>query len=774
MRNALSSSQKGLNVNGAHELPAGTQLQAGLGVATVLPDIDFETYSEAGYVWDAACGKWGALPGASGNKKGLGIVGTAVYAAHPSTEVLTLSYNLKDGLGVRRWRPGLPLPTDLFSYLERGGLIEAHNSMFEWWIWNYCAIRRYGFPPLRQAQLRCSMSKARASGLPGALGPLSDVLALHTRKDKDGDRLLKKFSVPRDPTKKDARTRITPADDPLDGERLYGYCDTDTIAESEASAQIADLEGEELEYWLLDQRINQRGVHVDRAGIHNAIAIIDEAHAVYNGELAQITGGIKASELQQLSGWLLGKHGIFMGSMDEDSIAETLKRTDLHPEARRALEIRGAVGSASVKKVYAMANQLTDDDRLHCLFNYHAARTGRPTGEGPQPTNLPKVGPPLVKCGVCRRYHAVAHPACPWCGLLCPPGRKALDWSSEMVEQVLEVMESRSYHLLEYYYGSAMAAVSGCLRGLFTAAPGHDLICSDFNAIEGVVTAQLAGEEWRLEVFRTHGKIYEMSASKITGVPFEEMMEYKKQTGNHHPMRNKIGKYAELALGFGGWINAMVQFGADEFLSEPEMKTAILGWRAASPMVVELWGGQYRGLPWEPGGATPELFGLEGAAIKAMFEPGVWQTYRDISYIFWADILHCRLPSGRLLRYQRPRVTQGEWFGLPTMNLSYEGWNTNPKNGPMGWIRINTYGGRLTENVVQATARDIQRYAKLQLERAGYPIVLHVYDEDVAEVPEGFGSVEEFESIMKTMPAWAHGWPIKASGGWRGKRYRKD
>lgn len=218
----------------------------------------------------------------------------------------------------------------------------------------------------------------------------------------------------------------------------------------------------------------------------------------------------------------------------------------------------------------------------------------------------------------------------------------------------------------------------------------------------------------------------------------------------------------------------MVAFGADAFLTPDEMKKGILEWRAASPMIVEFWGGQYRGLPWEPGGAKAELYGLEGAALKAMMQPGVWQTYRDIAYINWGDALMCRLPSGRCLTYQRPRVLAGEWFGLPTLNLSYEGWNTNPKNGAPGWIRINTYGGRLAENVVQATARDIQRHAQLQLEKAGYPIVLHVYDENVAEVPEGFGSVEEFETIMKTMPHWAHDWPIRASGGWRGKRYRKD
>jgi len=765
-----------------HLLPAGTRLAAGLGVSTVLADMDFETFSEAGYVFNAEAYKFDRLPNATGTAKGLGIVGAAVYAQHPSTEILCLAYNLKDGRGVRVWRPGMPPPLDLLDHIYRGGLVEAHNSGFEWWIWNYVGVPRHGWPPLQIAQCRCSMAKARAHGLPGALGNLGEVLQLVNQKDKEGKRLLDKFSVPQKPTKKDRRLRHHIHEEPVDGIKLLDYCVLDTVSESEASARTPDLDGEELEYWIMDQEINRRGVAVDREGILNCIAIIEQAHAQYNVELGQITGGIKASENKQLIEWLLIKHGIFQPSMEAEEVETTLKRTDLVPEVRRVLEIRAAVASASVKKVFAMRNQLTRAGRLHDLFNYHGARTGRPTGEGPQPTNLPKTGPKLLAC-ICGKHHAPGRTFCPWCGFPVPPASKPVEWSSDIVEEVLEVCKQRSYHALEHYYGQAMFAVSGCLRGLFVAAPGHKLICSDFNAIEGVVTAQLAGEEWRLEVFRTHGKIYEMSAAKITGVPFEEMMEYRKRTGSHHPMRNKIGKFAELALGFGGWVNAMVNFGADEFLNEQEMKDAIVAWREASPMIVELWGGQYRGLPWDDPNrngkpyCTAEFHGLEGAAINAVLYPGQVFTYRDISYLTHNDVLYCRLPSGRTIDYQKPRLSPGTLFNrpeYPTLNLSYSTWNTNPKYGAVGWVSKHTYGGQLAENVVQATARDIQRYAGLQLKAAGYPIVLHVYDENVAEVPEDYGSLEEFERIMKTMPPWAAGWPINASGGWVGKRYRKD
>jgi DNA polymerase len=236
-------------------------------------------------------------------------------------------------------------------------------------------------------------------------------------------------------------------------------------------------------------------------------------------------------------------------------------------------------------------------------------------------------------------------------------------------------------------------------------------------------------------------------------------------------LRDK-GKRAELACGYGGWVGAWIAFGADKYMTEEEMKKATLEWRAASPEIPEFWGGQWRRL--DGGGWRKELFGVEGAFVGAILSPGTETEYRGFKFRMEGDALYLRLLSGRYLTYHRPRLQVENKFGRDQFAISYEGWNTNPKNGPIGWIRIDTYGGRLTENIVQATARDIQWYGMRNLTAAGYPIVLHVYDEDVAEVPEGFGSIEEFEAIMSTMPPWAADWPIRANGGWRGKRYRKD
>ena len=826
------------------DLAAGTQLVAGLGVATVLPDLDFETYSEAGFVWDEAARKWRALPNASQGKKGLFVVGAALYTAHPTCEVLCLAYDLKDGQGRRFWRPGLPLPFDLWAHILGGGLLEAHNKGFEQWMWEHVCVPRMGWPVVQPHQWRCSMAKARSWTLPGGLDKIGDVLALPVQKDAEGTRLLDKFSVPRNPTQTDPRRRVrtlwtmgqveeelahyVAALDPLlkpekrakmaeawrkvliadhmDTLSLGRYNVTDIEAEAHVSATVPDMTPQELLYWQDDQAINRRGVAIDVPALQACIAIIEQALERYNTELRALTGGAvdKASKLKELSNWLRAQgvpvgHG--KGSMDDDAIEALLANPAVQGVGRRALEIRAAVGSASVKKVFAMRNTLSAANRLHDLYVWHGARTGRPTGSGPQPTNLPKAGPPTVACKACGHHHRPDALACPWCSMPAPPGRPALEWSPAAAEDSLLVIATRSLATVEHYFADAMAAVAGVLRGLFVAAEGKDFLSSDFTAIEGVVVAALAGEQWRTQAYAEDAPMYLVSAERMFGVTVAEMKAYAKEHGHHHPLRQK-GKGGELGLGFGGWINALRQFGVDG--EDDELKDTVLKWRAASPAIEWLWGGQSRGKaggvagnalqPSYTGSIGPMnatlagtdrwdrsrfFYGLEGMAISAVLNPGTEfpvlrldGTPTGISYLQRGDVLYCRLLSGRAIPYHRPRLVQSaeEWRGL---SLSFETNNTNPKNGAIGWIRMNTYGGRLCENVVQATARDIQMNAIHQLECSGYPIVLHTYDEVVAEVPLGFGSVEELERIMCTTPAWAAGWPIKAAGGWRAGRYRK-
>lgn len=797
---------------------AGMQLVAGLGVSTVYADLDFETYSEAGFVWDEAARKYRALPHASQGKKGLPVVGAAKYAADPTAEILCLAYDLKDGLGRRFWRPGLPPPLNLWMWVMAGHILEAHIKSFEQWMWELVCARRMGWPGVHPKQWRCSAAKSRAHTLPGKLADLGRVLDLPVQKDKNGGRLIDKFTMPRNPTATDPRKRIhclwTLQDvdahlaayaatlspdlkpekrakmiaawgkvlmaDHVDTLAFGQYNRTDIEAESHVSSVVPDMLPHEVEYWQDDQAINHRGVAIDVDALHACIAVIEQAHEQYNTELYALTGGAvaRASELAKMTDWLRARGvpvGYGKGSMDEDAIDALLTLDTLPADGRRALEIRAAVGSASVKKVFAIANMLSAAGRLHDLYVWAGARTGRPTGSGPQPTNLPKAGPPTLRCGSCKHYHRPDAATCPWCGLPCLPGRKALEWTPEAAEDALAVIRSRSLPYVEHVFGDAMAAVSGVLRGLFIAGPGCDMISSDFTAIEGVVVACLAGEQWRIDAYAEGAPMYLVSAERMFGVTVADMLAYAKTHGQHHPLRHK-GKGGELGLGFGGWINALRQFGVDG--TDDELKETVLAWRAASPAIVEFWGGQMRRIPGQ-WGMVPEMFGLEGMAVLAVQYPGIERpvmrldgTPTGISYVMRGDVLYCRLLSGRAIPYHRPRLVQSadSWRGL---ELSFETWNTNPKSGPPGWVRLNTYSGKLAENCVQATARDIQMNAIRNCEAGGYPIVLHTYDEVVAEVPTGRGTVEGLEALMLRTPAWAAGWPIKAAGGWLAGRYRK-
>lgn len=826
-----------------HELTVGARLVAGLSWSTVLPDLDFECYSEAGYFWNPEKKKFDGPPKSVQNKKGLPVIGAANYAQHPSTEVLCLAYNLKDGLGKRHWRPGLPPPMDLFLWIARGGLLEAWNCGFERYIWEYVCVRKMGWPAVHSRQWRDAMAKARASSWPGALGDAGRAMHLTVQKDAEGTRLLNKFCMPRNPTKADPRKRILPTLDPahedyLDTLKLYNYNFTDIESEAEASSRCPDLEGEELEWWFEDQEINVRGVKIDKVGLENCIALIEACHERYNGELCAITGIDSAGKLEQIKGWLAG-YGVYMDEMDEDAIDARLKIDGklvaaMHgewakglpyygvppmPEAcRRVLEIRGLVGSAAVKKVFAMRNRLDDRDRLNDLFIYYGARTGRVTGDGPQPTNMPSGGPKVYRCAPnddrglkdlpCGRYFGTHTNVCPWCAIPGPPDRRKRDWNPRAVEDALRVAATRDVHTMQHYFGDAMHAVSGCIRGLFIPADGCDFISSDYSSIEAVGLAMIAGEKWRIDVFRTHGKIYETSASRMFKVPFEEMMACKGWTpeqlardkwweqdepnpdADHHELRKK-GKIGELAFGYQGWLGAAKAF--DMPGEDDEIKADILAWRAVSPAIEWLWGGQTKGKAngilqnagWSMQGdrwdKTPEFFGCEGAAIQAILNEGtpyqvirLDNTFAGITYLKRGRALYCQLPSGRWLTYHNVSVSPSQRPNRENeLVISYEGWNTNPNNGGRGWITMDTWGGRLVENIVQATCRDILRFAVLNLRAAGYRTVLHIYDEIVAEVAEWFGSTEHFEVVMAAPPPWAIDWPIKAAGGWRGKRYRK-
>jgi DNA polymerase bacteriophage-type len=743
----------------------------GLTRATLLPDMDFETYSEAGYEWDAQANKWRKLN--KSGPAGLPAVGAAVYAMHPSTRVLSLAYDLKAGAGPQLWFPGCPPPQDLFDHLAQGRPIEAHNAGFEWYIWTYVCAARMGWPALPDLQLYCSKAKCRQWSIPAALADAAKVINSPVKKNADGKRLLEKFSKPRNPTKANSARFLDPALDPVDGPKLYEYNADDIAAEADLSKRVPDLTPTELALWRLDQTINRRGVYIDLETVEAMLLVYEAECQRLEAELRTITGGAISSAgqvaaiVQHLNGL-----GVYLPGLDADTVEDALDPLSdrLPPLARRILEIRSAVGSSNIKKLYAFTLRTCADSRLRDMFEYYGAGTGRWAGRGVQPQNMASAGPAVVRATCCGQIRSAHLTHCPYCGI-GDPGNEPAEWGAEAMDSVIR--DVKNWQIFSNW-PDPVAAMTGCLRGLFVAAPGHDLISSDYSAIEAVVLACMAGEQWRLDVFNGHGKIYEMSASKISGVPFEDMMAHKKSTGQHHPLRKTLGKVAELASGYGGWIGAWKAFGAEAFMTEAEIKQAILRWRDESLAIVEYWGGQWRKQPgrWA---FNPEMYGLEGAAVSAVLNIGQCFSAGPTTWGVKDDVLYCRLPSGRFLSYHRPRLDQTtDQRGLLVWQLSYEYNNSDSSKGPVGWMRTSTYGGKLCENITQAVARDVLADALLRLETAGYHIVMHVHDEVVVEVPKGWGSIEELERIMSTMPDWCKDWPIRAAGGWRGLRYRKE
>lgn len=734
--------------------------------------IDFETYSEAGYEWSDVLNKWVPPEGGSPTNKGLSLVGVVNYTRHPSFEVLCCWYRLPGG-ELTYWAPGMPPPADLFAYIAAGGIVEAHNHAFE-----HRVFQALGWPEVPLSQQRCSMAKSRAWALPGSLDLAAATLGT-TPKNPDGKKGIQLFSVPRQPTKTNATRRNAPTGEQFQ-RLIVDYCRDDVVAEESLSAVVPELSPIELEHWQVDQIVNRRGVAVDVPTLYAMRCILRDAHRLYGDRCREITGGISPSEVSQLIVWAANR-GVLLSALDDEAITEALGREGLPDDVRGMLHCRQAVASASVKKVHALLNR-EHEGRMHEAFQFHGARTGRAIGSGAQPANFPRGSQAVYKCN-CKKQHFNST-ACPFCG--APTAGKPDEWNPEAMEDAITVMQAGSLALVEHAYGqgNALQVMAGCLRGMFVAAQGHDLVSSDYTAIEAVVLACLAGEQWRIDLFHNKGKIYEASGAKVGGVTYESLIEYKKLTGKHHHLR-QVGKTAELSLGYGGWIGGWRAFD-DSGRTDDEIKKIILAWRDASPAIVEFWGGQVR----RDRGWKDELFGVEGAFIRAALLPGVPVHYRGFQFLASKPAFPVRCPaaslsepctvqitlmSGRKLTYHNvllePTPPDQSWKGRYA--ISYEGYNTNPKSGGVGWIRMRTYSGKLVENLCQSTANDILRYAMSNLERAGYPIVLHVYDEIVCEVPKGFGSVEELESIMKTLPSWATGWPIGADGGWRGRRYRK-
>jgi DNA polymerase bacteriophage-type len=646
-------------------------------------------------------------------------VGVWGYAEDATTDVICLCYDLNDGAGIQDWVPGQPMPYGLRAAVVSGWHFEAHNYSFECSIWANVMVKKYGWPPIALSQWRDTMAVACYYALPAALDRVSSVLGFEG-KDPDGGRLITKYSKLH---LKTAKASIPPED----LQKFITYCRKDVAIEQSVSDFLGDLPEREHAAFELDKRVNMRGLYLDIAGIECAAKIVDQRSDELRTTFREITG-FNPTQNDKVRGWF-NANGLALENMQAETVEEVLEDGELGQGlVRRALEIRLAINKASTKKLDAMARQRGSDGRARFQSRYHGAQTGRDTGSGFQPLNLVR------------------------------------SWEDVDPDQLVRDIMYGDAGWLDAIYGDAMAAISKASRHWIMAEPGNQILAGDFVSIEAVVLACLAGEDWKVQAFRDRKPIYEMMGDKIHNLPPGTV------TKKTHPAERQDGKTGELAFGYQGALGAWLNFDSSGRHSDERIIEICKAWRSEHPAIVAMWRG------------------LESAAIDAVRNPGRETSYRDVGFVTVDQWLAMILPNGKHIWYWKPELRMGmpAWHKPQSTDEKYEDCRAGtcdcrpmPKLSYMAqkegqWKRVYTYGGKLTENAVQATSRELLVPAALALEDAGYPIVLKVYDELVAEIPQNFGSKREFDDIMRQAAGgdWSRGWPVNCDS-WAGERYKK-
>ena len=637
--------------------------------------------------------------------------GSYKYAMSDDFQILLFAYSI-DGQDVKivDLAQGETVPGEILELLKDKECIKyAYNAVFEWWCLNTAGIET----PLEQWQ--CTMVHGLYCGYTAGLAAIGNAMGLPQDKKKltTGSALIRYFCIPCKATKSNGnRSRNLPQHAPEKWELFKEYCVQDVVTEMEIDRRLSafPVPDREWKLWQLDTFMNAYGVRVDSELVNGALYIDALSRANLLEEAREITKLDNPNSAKQLLEWLeeVGEEIENLQKGTVEKLVDTLEEG----EAKRVLEIRQELSKTSVKKYKAMDEAKCKDDRIRGLLQFYGAnRTGRYAGRLVQVQNLP------------RNY-------------------------IETLDIARDIIKKGDGELLELIYGNIPDTLSQLIRTAFIPSEGNHFVVSDFSAIEARVIAWLAGEEWRMEVFKTHGKIYEASASQMFGVPINTIAKGKE---NYH-LRAK-GKVAELALGYQGSVGALTAMGAANMgLTDEEMKDIVTRWRKSSKRIVELW------------------YALENAAIEVL-ETGESQMVkcvklaREYDFIYGQDFFTIALPSGRKLFYPKPFLKENQ-FGQ--MQMHYMGINQTTKK----WEVIPTYGGKLTENIVQAIARDCLTETLLRIKAKGWPIVFHVHDEVILDVPMSV----ELDEVIQTMTeeiSWAKGLILNAAG-FTGSYYMKD
>ena len=632
--------------------------------------------------------------------------GAQKYISSPDFEILLLSYSL-DGAPVQTidLASGETIPEWILNALTDPAYIKrAYNAAFE-----YGCLSKYAGRYLPIEQWRCTMLHGLYCGYTAGLDATGKALGLPEDKQKlsTGRALIRYFCVPCKPTRTNGqRSRNYPRHDPEKWKLFKEYNAQDVVTEMEIERRLSafPVPDSVQKEWETDLKINLRGVAVDMEFVNGALALGDTVRNELQAEAVRISGLNNPNSVAQLSAWLEGELGEDITDLRKDTVSRLLGRDDNSPEVQRMLEIRRELGKTSTKKYDAIEAAVCPDGRVRGLLQFYGAnRTGRWAGRLVQVQNLP------------RTY-------------------------TEPLELARELVKARNLDALRAVYGSPNDTLSQLIRTAFVAPEGHVLIDADFSAIEARVISWLADEEWRLDVFRTHGKIYEASASQMFGVPLERI----KKGNPEYALRQK-GKVAELALGYQGGSGALIAMGAlDMGLTEDELPDIVNRWREANRRIRDIW------------------YAMDSAAVQVIQQGGSARV-RCVTLAREYDV------NNGVTYYIDPTIAVNKW-GNPS--ISYMGMDQATKK----WKRVETYGGKLVENCVQAIARDCLAQAIEHLEQAGFPVVFHVHDEvviDIAPYTSEDAMLRDVVQIMTRPIPWASGLPLGADG-WVGRFFKKD
>ena len=642
--------------------------------------------------------------------------GAYAYSEAPDFEILLIAYKFSDEDKVKL----IDLTDDpeelenlrFWDALTDPEVVKtAYNANFE----RTCLARHTGeaMPP---EQWRCTMVLAVQLGLPRSLAAVGPALGLteEEQKKKTGAALIQYFCKPCKPTRTNGqRTKNTRLNAPEKWELFKEYNIQDVVTEQIILKRLRDFRPDQSEQdlWTLDQEINDRGVLLDIPMAGSIVEFDTERSADLLAEAQQITGLSNPNSLAQLKPWL-ADNGLATDTLRKDDVAAMLADPSLHANVRRVLEIRQTLSKTSVKKYQTMLDIAGEDDRARGIMQFYGGHTGRWAGRSLQPQNLARNTMPDDELDVAREF-----------------------------------VKMGDFESLEMIFGEPAPIFSQLVRTAFIPSPGNRFIVSDFSAIEARVIAWIAGEEWRLEVFRNDGDIYCESASHIYHVPVVKH-------GINGELRQR-GKVAELALGYGGAVGAMKQMDTSGSVPEDEMQGIVTQWRAESPKIVRMWRDCQDAAVSVIRGNQPKrvLRSLQGTEFY-------------VKLVDSTPVLFIRLPSGRPIAYWDPKVMDTEMGP----RITYMTQNQTTRK----WERCETYGGKLTENIVQSVARDCLAEKMKLLESMGYPIVFHVHDEMILDVPrEDKEAAALVDRIMGEPIDWAPGLPLKG-GTYECDFYRKD